>query len=185
MTIILRNVSDDLFPDAEMLLYSLYTEGDLSEARLDGENHCALQGPIPVYSIAQTDEAMSDWTENSEFSCWRFIFQIDRTPTSILDVSYPQTDDETHNGLMLTQIETGPIVGAFRNALLAAEDNFHHREEEYELRILDIPFAHEQALWLQGAHSIFMPFQRDPQKTRSLSALEFFESLKVSNMTPN
>lgn len=124
--------------------------------------------PLPVYVAQHHGHIVSD----ASLQSWRYVVGGAETPASAdvkavdpyaesLDAAGGSADD-----LQVASITEGPFVAgvvdtASRMEALVPDD------DDYELRVLEIPSLYTVAMWLHGKKDLFMPVEPAPRGLES------------------
>jgi len=110
--------------------------------------------PIPVYSVPGTDMREVSMTS------WRHLIwnSNEDFAVSMADVeAFNENADVPMDAF--SGVTSGRSVVLLSRALSFVDEAFSDSDEEFEIRILEIPNANSSAVWLKGEkHSHFVPF---------------------------
>jgi len=121
---------------------------------LGGSLEAELLGPLPVYSVTGTD-----FDEREMKSLRYLIWDEDRDEIkSIADVDADEELGEVTTDAF-TGITSGRSVKLLSNAMTFVEEKFSNLDEEFEIKILEIPSANSAAIWIHGKEKdFFVPY---------------------------
>ncbi len=132
-------------------LSDLADSGDALGGALDQE----ISDPLPVYSLTLLNAAEEELPKRDEPVSWRYLLF---RPTGISAADINSTGDASQAG-QFNSITEGKIIDGLYDALLFVDKKFSDSDEEYEIRILEIPSLNEAAIWLRSEDgSIFIPY---------------------------
>ncbi|HEX6175385.1 MAG TPA: hypothetical protein VF089_15365 [Candidatus Binatia bacterium] len=136
-----------------------------------------LAAPHPVYFIKLTDVAEGRLLSAAILTGWRYLVLQGEEAVGAATVAVL----ENNESLRFSHMSQGPFVKNTIEGIRHAEELPEVLENDYELRMLDIPSLYVVALWLHGQEDRIIPLAPtnralDPYKTYSedelLSALK-------------
>jgi hypothetical protein len=110
--------------------------------------------PHQVYFVGLRDLAEGRLLAATQLKGWRYIIFEGERPMAAAELSGGGGGDDA---LDFSNINHGPFVASTVEGVQRAEGLEAVREEDYELRLLDIPGLYVVALWLHGARELIIP----------------------------
>jgi len=183
-------------PDATQLVETALTE--IQDATnilspLGGEERAMepeeLLEPLPVYSVGLEELAGHELRPNLQPTSWRYLIWQGNEPVGTADVDADELIEEDSLAAF-NHVSRGAPARLLNQALLLAEEEFEHSDEQFDLRILEIPALNRVALWLQSQdRQLFIPYIRPDLLTSDQPPRiepDFLDALPdISDQTPD
>lgn len=111
----------------------------------------ATAAPHRVYFVGLRDLAAGRLLAAAHIKGWRYILFEGERPLAAAELSGDR------EAVSFSNINRGPFVAATVEAVARVEGIDEVREQDFELRLLDIPSLYFVALWLHGLRDIIVP----------------------------
>lgn len=173
MTIIYHNSLQD---DTQVLSSELNKLFSTQELRTEilketAPEDLTVTEPHQVFFIGLQDIADGKLLSSAVQTSWRYLLIDDQTAIGAVELGYIEGSNE----LQLLQINNGPFVKATIAGLNFAETLIEVQENDYEMRLLEIPALYVIALWLHGEKDIIIPLSDDNYELKSNTAYSEYE----------
>lgn len=117
-----------------------------------------VAAPHPVYVMGLIDVAEGTHLSNARLVGWRYLVLNDERSLAAVEVN----TDNAEQQVQFSSINQGRFVESTLEAIAFAEGLDEVREEDFELRLLEIPALYVVSLWLQGNRAILIPLAPSP-----------------------
>lgn len=116
-----------------------------------GPENLTTAAPHQVYSVGLRDLAEGRLLAAAQLRGWRYIVLKDERPLSSAELS------GGGEALSFSNFNHGPFVASTVEGVGRAEALDIVREEDFELRVLEVPALYVVALWLHGPRDLIIP----------------------------
>jgi len=137
----------------------------------------SIAAPHPVYFVGLTDVAEGRLLSAAILTGWRYLVLAGEEPIGAANVMVKQDDEN----LQFSHISHGPFVRNTIEGISRAASLTEVVNNDYELRLLDIPSLYVVSLWLHGDEDRIMPLaptNRALEPYKTYTEEEMIESLK-------
>jgi len=145
------------------------------DGKIFDQDRFDVMEPLPVYYLALKDEIAK--LEGAVQYGWRYILSGEES-TKFADIDI---DDDRGEELSFNSVREGAIADRLSEAISIAGDVSNGLDQNYELRLIEVPSLNRAAVWLKGREeSIFVPYL-DRERLRGKPPAidrDFLESLQ-------
>ena len=116
--------------------------------------------PHPVFMLGLDDAAADKLTEAAKLVSWRYLLIAgEESAPAAAEVRAGAGE----NTVEFLHVDSGPFVGAMVDAIAMAEKLHVVEQQDFEIRLLQVPAIYLVALWLHNpASDIFIPIGKTP-----------------------
>ncbi len=154
MSIIVQDPPEGSLEIIKSALDTFRTQSNFA-AELTAESSAAgnlnLAAPHPIYFVGLKDLAKGKLLSTAKLKGWKYLLLNENEPYATAQLN------SNRKKLVFSHINQGILVERTVRALAFAENLEEVNENDYELRLIDVPGLYVAALWLHGENDLIIP----------------------------